>query len=189
MAFGTGKIAVGTALLTAFTASASSEQTANINDGAAIEACLALVTKNEAAPGLREEDTLTEAPGPEGRLKAAAETAPRQPSSCIGVVANPCHQAGGYRSNAGEIQCYDRETAVLDSRLNKAYKTALESADEKDLAEGYRKMQRSWIAFRDATCAMPWLIQRGTMANPLKAHCMMEMTARQALWFGSEPVK
>jgi uncharacterized protein YecT (DUF1311 family) len=154
-------------------------------DVAAVEACLSLAQKNQAARGPHDPDELTEKPGPKGRLNAARQAAPERVESCIQVVATACIQAAGNLSNATYNQCYDRETDVWDTRLNAAYKKLLADADGEDVAEGFRKTQRAWIAFRDASCAQQWLVFKGTMANPLSAYCRMEKTARQALWLES----
>ena len=37
---------------------------------------------------------------------------------------------------------------------------------EKDALENLRKVQRAWIAWRDATCKQPYLVFQGTMAGP-----------------------
>jgi len=151
-------------------------------DRAAVEACLALVQKNVQARGLHEPDELTEKTGPEGRLNAAREAAPREAESCIGVAATACIQAEGNESTAVMVDCYGREANAWDARLNAAYKKALASGDGADVAEGYRKTQRAWMAFRDAACAQPGVVFKGTMAYPMGAYCRMDMTARQALW-------
>jgi uncharacterized protein YecT (DUF1311 family) len=154
-------------------------------DAAAVEACLDLARKNQEARGPHDPDELTEKPGPRGRLNAAREAAPERAESCIQVVAASCIQAAGNLSNATYNQCYGRETDVWDARLNTAYKKLLADADGEDVAEGFRKTQRAWIAYRDASCAQQWLVFKGTMANPLSAYCRMEKTARQALWLES----
>jgi uncharacterized protein YecT (DUF1311 family) len=151
-------------------------------DRAALAACLALAEKNEAARGPHEPDELTEKTGPVGRLRAAAEAAPRQKESCIGVVSAACLQADGNTSTAAMVTCYEWESAAWDERLNAAYKKVLASGDGEDVAEGYRKVQRAWIAFRDASCAQPGVVFKGTMALPMQSYCVMNMTARQALW-------
>lgn len=151
-------------------------------DSAAIQSCLDLVKKNEEARGPHDPDELTERTGAEGRLDAAQKAAPRQAESCIGVVATACIQAEGNESNAVLNQCHDREAAVWDARLNAAYKKLLANGDGEDVAEGFRKIQRSWIAYRDASCAQPWLVFKGTMANPMSTYCTLDKTARQALW-------
>jgi hypothetical protein len=90
-------------------------------DAAQVEACLKLVADNDAARGPHEEELLTEKTGPAGRLASAAATAPVESASCVGVVANACIQKAG-DSNGTRIECYERERAVWDARLNQTYK-------------------------------------------------------------------
>ena len=151
-------------------------------DGAALQACLALAKKNEEARGLHGPDELAEKTGRKGRLDAAREAAPRQAESCIGVVSTACIQAEGNESTAVMLDCYGREANAWDGRLNAAYKQALKSGDGDDVVEGFRKVQRAWIAFRDASCAQPAIVFKGSMAAPMEAYRRLDMTARQALW-------
>ncbi len=151
-------------------------------DSAAIQSCLALVQKNETARGTHEPDELTGKTGPEGRLSAARDAAAREAESCIGVVSTACVQAEGNQSTAVMVDCYGREGDAWDARLNAAYKKALAGGEGADVAEGYRKTQRAWIAFRDAACAQAGIVFKGTMAASMGARCRMDMTARQAIW-------
>jgi uncharacterized protein YecT (DUF1311 family) len=151
-------------------------------DRATLAACLELVKKNDAARGIHGSDELTEKPGPAGRLAAARAAAPRKSESCIGVVSTACIQAEGNESNATMLQCYGRESDAWDGRLNTAYKALLAKGDGQEVVDGLRKTQRSWIAFRDAACAQPAVAFQGTMAGPMSAWCVLDMTARQALW-------
>jgi uncharacterized protein YecT (DUF1311 family) len=151
-------------------------------DRTALAGCLALVKKNEAARGLHGSDELSEKSGPEGRLAAARSAAPRKADSCIGAVSAACIQGEGNESTATMVQCYGREADAWDARLNAAYKTLMANGDGQDVADGLRKTQRAWIAFRDAACAQPAVVFKGTMAGPMTAWCVLELTARQALW-------
>jgi uncharacterized protein YecT (DUF1311 family) len=151
-------------------------------DRAALAACLDLVKKNQTARGVHDSDELTEKPGPAGRLAAARAAAPRKEESCIGVVSTACIQAEGNESNAVMLQCYGREADAWDGRLNAAYKALMTKTDGQEVVDGLRKTQRNWIAFRDAACAQPAVAIHGTMAVPMSAWCVLELTARQALW-------
>lgn len=148
-------------------------------DVAAVEACLSLVTENVKKAG----ETKDERPGPAGRLAAAAQSAPLDQASCIGVVAVACVQKEG-TSDGAQSGCSQREGAVWDRRLNAAYRKALDHL-EKEGADNLRKTQRAWIALRDARCTQAWAAYHGSMAGPIQAWCEMEMTARQALWMDS----
>ncbi|PNE11224.1 MAG: hypothetical protein CR217_09885 [Beijerinckiaceae bacterium] len=154
-------------------------------DAAEVEACLKLVAENGAARGLHEEEILTEKTGPAGRLASAAATAPFESVSCIGVVANACIQRAG-DSNGTRIECYERERAVWDARLNQAYKR-LRAESEPDVHGSYQKVQRAWMAYRDARCNHPPIEFKGSMAGPMQAWCLFHLTADQALWFEGRP--
>jgi uncharacterized protein YecT (DUF1311 family) len=149
-------------------------------DVAAVKACtdLAAEKAKKAAP---DKDELEEKVGPEGRLRAASEHAGHAAESCIGVLAVACVHKEGNMSNGVLNQCYDREAAVWDKRLNAAYRAALAKM-EKDAADNLRKTQRAWIAWRDASCRQPSLTFKGSMAGPMEAWCGMNLTARQAIW-------
>jgi uncharacterized protein YecT (DUF1311 family) len=151
-------------------------------DVAAVEACTDLVAKNQKSRPPHGPDEFAEKIGPKGRLAGAARLVAFDEESCIGVVATAClHKAGEMAGDARYSDCYSREAAVWDKRLNVAYKASLERM-EKDAAENLRKAQRAWIAWRDAACNQPWATFQGLMANPMQAHCMLELTARQAVW-------
>jgi uncharacterized protein YecT (DUF1311 family) len=153
-------------------------------DRAAVEACLAQVKKN--APGrVPEGPSGTVDTNPAARLRAAQEEAVRDPLSCAGIVANACLAAPGNESTAAMVECHSREYAVWDARLNAAYQKALAAAkagNDREAEEGFRKVQRAWIAYRDASCEVPHLVFKGTMAQPVRAACMLDMTARQSIW-------
>ncbi len=162
--------------------STKAAENASSGDRAALAACLELVKKNEAARGVHDSDELTERAGAQGRLAAAQAAAPRRADSCIGVVATACIQSEGNGSTATMVQCYGREAETWDARLNAAYKALLANGDGQDVADGLRKTQRNWVAFRDSACAQPAVVFKGTMAAPTSAYCVLELTARQALW-------
>jgi uncharacterized protein YecT (DUF1311 family) len=151
-------------------------------DRAAVTSCLDLVKKNQAARSAQGSDEMTEKPGPAGRLAAARAEAPRREESCIGVVSTACIQAEGNESNAVKLQCYGREADAWDGRLNAAYKALLAKGDGQEVVDGLRKTQRNWIAFRDSACAQPAVVFQGTMAGPMSVWCVLDLTARQALW-------
>jgi uncharacterized protein YecT (DUF1311 family) len=149
-----------------------------------VEACLALVRTN-ADKAAREATARSEPEraGPSGRLADAARDATLQPESCIGVVANPCIGGPELGGTQGEAACSGRELAVWDERLNQSYRAALDAAAPA-VAEGYRAVQRAWIQYRDARCQRLVALEtsNGSMAVPLSAACLLDLTARQALW-------
>lgn len=149
------------------------------DDRAAMAACLKLVHDN--AEKEAQEPLEDEAPGPAGRLGAAAKQAATQPESCIGAVTIPCQQEPGGSSTAGMVECNTREWAVWDELLNRAYSTALKDTPE-NLATALREAQRAWLQWREKSCALPALENEGgTIVGPLYTGCMLEATARQAL--------
>ena len=149
-------------------------------DRAAVEACLKLVDEN--AKQAAQEQVEDEAPGPAGRLAGAAKAAATQSDSCIGAVTVPCQQEPGGSSTAGMIDCNTREWAVWDERLNRAYNSALKGAEPK-LATALRQTQRAWLQWREQRCKLPAIENEGgSIVGPLYTGCMLDATARQALW-------
>jgi len=157
----TGFLVLGLAL----SAPARADQPSK-DDVAVISACIDFGAET-AKKGGPDKDELEETEGPQGRLRAAAEHAGHAAESCIGVLAVACVHKEGNMSNAVLNQCYGKEAAAWDKRLNAAYKTALAKL-EKDAAENLRQTQRAWIAWRDASCRQPYLTYKGTMAGPWK---------------------
>ncbi|MDO5631433.1 MAG: lysozyme inhibitor LprI family protein [Paracoccus sp. (in: a-proteobacteria)] len=110
--------------------------------------------------------------------------------ACIGLAADACSDS----STAGMVQCLSAEAADWDARLNDAYQVLLTDARQADteardlgstaasMEKTLREMQRSWITFRDASCAYAAAqFQGGTAAGPAVADCAMQLTARQAI--------
>lgn len=113
---------------------------------------------------------------------------------CVGRAAQGCMSSPGGDTTIGMIDCLQGELHYWDKRLNTAYAKRMADAKKQDaelqklksaapsLEEGLRKMQRSWIAYRDAACLYEqaqW--QGGTGGGPATAACHMNETARQAL--------
>ena len=167
----------------AFASSALSEANrlrATAADRAAVEACLKLVDENAKQAAQKPDED--EAPGPAGRLDAATKAAATQSESCVGAVTITCQQEPGGHSTAGMIGCNTREWAVWDERLNRAYNSALKGADPK-LATALRQTQRAWLQWREQRCKLPAIENEGgSIVGPLYTGCMLDATARQALW-------
>jgi uncharacterized protein YecT (DUF1311 family) len=157
-------------------------------DRAAVVACLKLVAAADArrteAVNKKNE---TEEPKPE-KLDPAAwhaqtgERAAADTSSCIGVVSDPCQNSPEGISNLGMTECLRRELAVWNERLNAAYKKWIDGCDDKKVCEARRKLGRAWLAQRDARCVLSSIELKGSMAIPMTSYCLLEQTARQALW-------
>lgn len=111
-----------------------------------------------------------------GELGQAADHA----EFCMGVHAEPCMQATENQSTHGMVQCLATETEAWDEVLNREYAALIRALDEEQTA-ALRDAQRKWMAFRDADCAFPDVLVRGSMALPWMADCVMQHTARRAL--------
>jgi uncharacterized protein YecT (DUF1311 family) len=150
------------------------------DDIAAVAVCTDYAAARASkAPAKEERD---EKPGPPGRLAAASEKAGHDGTSCIGVLAAACLRNRGDASGSAALnQCYSREAAVWDWRLNAAYRTVQAKMDN-EAADNLRKTQRAWIAWREAMCAQPYATFKGAMAGPMQAWCEMDLAGRQAIW-------
>ncbi|RST84673.1 DUF1311 domain-containing protein [Aquibium carbonis] len=84
------------------------------------------------------------------------------------------------QSTMGMIGCQARELAVWDAMLNDNY-LLLEDATSATEFQALRDVQVKWIAYRDAKCGWPAVFfEGGTIAGPLAAACLNDMTARRA---------
>ena len=193
---------IAVAVLTVFMAIASAaardtaaaEVEVRAEDRAAVASCLDLVAQAskryfEAVNKAEAEDDgtpKTEKIDPAEWLRHAGERAAVDETSCIGVVSTPCQQTYQGRTEAGSAACMRRELAVWDERLNKSYKQWIDACGETNVCAARRKFARAWLAARDARCALPWIEMQGTMANPLTSACMLDLTARHAIWLGGD---
>jgi uncharacterized protein YecT (DUF1311 family) len=163
-------------------------------DRAAVASCLELVAEDskrqtEAANKAQADDDGDPKPeriDPAEWLGHAGERATADGTSCIGVVSTPCQQTAEGRSNVGMADCFRRELAVWDERLNRNYKRWIDGCGEAKVCAARRKLGRAWLAQRDARCALPWIEFQGTMATPLTSQCLLDATARQAIWLEQE---
>jgi uncharacterized protein YecT (DUF1311 family) len=110
-------------------------------------------------------------------------------SNCIGAVSTPCLQDPDQYGTTGNMaECLTREFRVWDERLNAAYKQRMKGCqnkqDSKDdkLCAVRHKLERAWIAYRDALCDLPFVAHGGSFASVEYADCMLNETARQAVW-------
>ncbi|SMP30628.1 lysozyme inhibitor LprI family protein [Shimia sagamensis] len=130
----------------------------------------------------------------------AEMTENQNPTSCIGSSANLCMETteGGW-STYGMSHCLDQERQYWDDRLNAAYKNVRtkRKATDTEMAElgsaapsqgdALKKMQRAWIAYRDATCDYERsLWGGGTGGGPATVSCLMYLTAEQALYLEAD---
>lgn len=116
--------------------------------------------------------------------------------SCIGAVQKPCLDAPDGQSTLGMQICTNREAAVWDERLNKAYKAALGAYGKTETtnsnggkvvgADIIRDAERAWLGFREKKCAAEGLpMAGGTGAALLIDECYLDETAHQAIWLNS----
>jgi uncharacterized protein YecT (DUF1311 family) len=173
---------------------ASAGVEARAEDRAAVASCLDLVAqahkrhyeavhKAEAAGDGAPKSDKTD---PAEWLRHAGERADIDETSCIGVVSTPCQQTYDGRTEAGTAACMRRELAVWDERLNKGYRQWIDACGETKVCAARRKFARAWLAARDARCALPLIEMQGTMADPLTDFCLLDVTARHAIWLGAD---
>lgn len=113
---------------------------------------------------------------------------------CIGQASQACMNTPGGDNTFGMMKCLQQELEYWDKKLNAAYANRIAIAKENDaelvkaqsgtknIENSLRKMQRAWIAFRDASCIYEqsqWM--GGTGAGPAGLACHMQETARQTL--------
>ena len=86
-------------------------------------------------------------------------------------------KAEGITSNLND--CNNEELKKQDTRLNKAYKSAMAvlTAEQKTKL---RDTQRLWIKYRDADCGMYYALTGGTMDMLNGAGCELSMTQERA---------
>ena len=175
---------------TALDATAAESAKPRVEDRAAVASCLDRVVqaaKRQAEALAKAQDDDDGEPKPEkidpaDWLAHAGERAAVDPASCVGVVSTPCQQTFEGRSNAGSADCVRRELAVWDERLNRNYEQWIRGCGDAKVCAARRKLARAWLADRDARCALPWIEMQGTMANPMTSACLLDATARQAIW-------
>jgi uncharacterized protein YecT (DUF1311 family) len=124
----------------------------------------------------------TISPGIADHVGNQIKLAGNSPASCIDYVTEVCSfESEDGRSQIGMVACTDREVLVWDDRLNATY-GALFAKAKPELRDGYRKMQRAWIAFRDARCGAESAMAANTDHEwNYKTSCELDATARQAL--------
>ncbi|RYH12366.1 lysozyme inhibitor LprI family protein [Tropicimonas sp. IMCC6043] len=116
--------------------------------------------------------------------------------TCIGAASQACMESTKMgNTTVGMNTCLDAELVFWDARLNAAYGAVMAKDEAVDaelaklgsaappLAPALRAMQRAWITFRDARCdyeGAQW--GGGTGGGPATLGCLMDITARQALF-------
>lgn len=166
----------------ALVSSAVALETPLASDKAALAACLKYVDDFPGnVPGIDAK------PSPADHVGHEIKLAGHEPASCIDYVTELCSFASeDGRSQMGMVACADREVLVWDDRLNATYEALLAKA-KPELRDGYRKMQRAWIAFRDARRGAESAMAANTDHEwNYKTSCKLDATARHALILDNE---
>jgi uncharacterized protein YecT (DUF1311 family) len=176
-------ILAGFGLLLATLSPSAAEEKLHASDKAALAECLKYVGDFSGdVPGVN--DT----PTPAIHIDNAIKLAGHEPASCINYVTELCSfESDDGRSQLGLIDCANREVSVWEDRLNTTYAALMAKAAPK-AREGYRKMQRAWIAYRDARCAAEGsaeTVNTDRQSNVIVS-CALDATARQALILDDE---
>ncbi len=106
---------------------------------------------------------------------------PNGEARCLDAVVDECLDIPANQTTAGMVQCSSIALEGWDLLLNSTYQSVMSYADD-GVKTALRSAQRSWIAYRDAKCAV-WLslYEGGSMGRLLGADCMRDETARRAL--------
>ncbi|WP_189341792.1 lysozyme inhibitor LprI family protein [Mesorhizobium sp. M2A.F.Ca.ET.042.01.1.1] len=152
------------------------------SDKAALAECLKYVGDFQGGvPGVN--DTT-----PAIHIDNTIKLARHEPASCINYVTELCSfESDDGRSQLGLIDCANREVSVWEDRLNTTYAALMAKAAPK-ARDGYRKMQRAWIAYRDARCSAEASAEtvNTDRQNNIMVSCALDATARQALILDDE---
>ena len=146
-------------------------------DRAALAACLKQVADDKTSnPGIDQK------PSPADHIANKVRLAPHQDESCIDYVTEVCSfTSEDGQSQLGGADCADRERNVWEERLNRDYQAILSKA-KPEMGEAVRKMQRAFIASRDARCQTDRKLGAPNGHEALyEASCLLDATARQAL--------
>ncbi|KUM24672.1 hypothetical protein AU467_06025 [Mesorhizobium loti] len=170
-------------MLLAALSPAVAEEKVRASDKAALAECLKYVSDFAGdVPGVNE------APKPAAHIDNVIKLAGHEPASCINYVTELCSfESDDGQSQLGLIDCADREVRVWEDRLNTTYEALMAKTTPK-LREGYRKMQRAWIVYRDARCAAEGATEtvNTDRQSNIIVSCMLDATARQALILDDE---
>ena len=107
---------------------------------------------------------------------------------CLGQASDNCQMLPGGSTTQGIAACIAAETAIWDDILNAEYRTTrtdLKTRDANegsDLAGSLQKVQRAWIAFRDAECDLTYAQwEGGSVRGIAYANCLLVMTAERSI--------
>lgn len=78
------------------------------------------------------------------------------------------------------VECWSADTKRWDARLNRAYQALLLGLTTKEGKQAWRKAQRAWITYRDASCAL-FKLGEGSIAAVEAAMCLNKFARERAL--------
>ncbi|WPO98252.1 lysozyme inhibitor LprI family protein [Pseudomonas sp. HR96] len=82
-------------------------------------------------------------------------------------------------STAGMLDCIARETRSQDARLNANYQAAIKTLAPQQRT-ALRDVQRQWMQFRDADCALEQGVTGGTVDRINASMCLLQATQVRA---------
>ncbi|MDZ7888695.1 MAG: lysozyme inhibitor LprI family protein [Pseudomonas sp.] len=86
-------------------------------------------------------------------------------------------QSGGVTANI--LNCIADEIEQQDARLNQHYKSAMRALSQEQQPQ-LRDVQRLWISFRDADCALLGNLTGGSIDAINRSSCYLDMTKKRA---------
>lgn len=100
---------------------------------------------------------------------------------CIGKVFEYCSSKPDQQTTMGMRECYSRESILWERMMNGAIKR-LDVQQNKNTQTELREADRSWKAFRNTACNIPFtMYQKGTIGPVLGIECFNRTTALWAI--------
>lgn len=99
---------------------------------------------------------------------------------CLGLHSQPCMEEEDNYTTEGMVRCMATEAEAWETIMAREVRRLLPRLDEEQKA-ALMEAQAAWSVFRDADCAFPHVLVRGTLARPWAADCVMQHTARRAM--------
>lgn len=147
-----------------------------------------------AMPALAQDAVPVDAGGLAACLAAPGDDAGR--AACAKRLTDICLASPAGQTTLGMESCLGAETGAWDKLLNRRYAALLarDKAFDRDRpadspypprAPALQKMQRAWIAFRDASCGYAVTTHAGgSIAGIVHGQCLRDLTADQARRLG-----
>lgn len=99
---------------------------------------------------------------------------------CIGMIQTPCDDNISAGGEAAHATCADNETAAWDVLLNETW-AALPNAIGPARFADLKKVQKTWLTYRDAKCGFLKSAEGGAWGLMLASQCSLEETSRRVL--------